>query len=34
MKNAQRSVTDKETRFYTFELTADGKVAFYQSSAD
>jgi CubicO group peptidase (beta-lactamase class C family) len=29
-----KMVTAKETRFYTFELTADGKVAYYQSSAD
>jgi D-alanyl-D-alanine carboxypeptidase len=29
-----KMVTAKETRFYTFDLTADGKVAFYQSSAD
>jgi CubicO group peptidase (beta-lactamase class C family) len=31
---AYKLVTPDETRFYTFELTADRRVAWYQSSAD
>lgn len=31
---AYKLVTGEETRFYTFELTADNKVAWYQSSAE
>jgi penicillin V acylase-like amidase (Ntn superfamily) len=29
-----RMVSDNDTRFYTFELTEENKVAWYQSSAD
>jgi hypothetical protein len=29
-----KMVGNRETRFYTFELTPDGKVAYYQSSSD
>jgi hypothetical protein len=31
---AYKLVTPEETRFYTFELTRDDKVAWYQSSAE
>jgi hypothetical protein len=29
-----KMVTGDDTRFYTFELTAENRVAWYQSSAD
>ena len=31
---AYKLVTPEETRFYSFELTDDNKVAWYQSSAE